>query len=205
MEDIVALPIKAHLSFHPFLCFKKSSNNLGSVLNDFGKGKKNPIISFFQYSLTFNITSITFITLQIKKLLQNKIVHFSIPNIFTFLFLFFLKKKSYFFHINQFLLQHQTETETKSFTKPTLKVLSLSLISRLDNMFWRMFLFVFLFWKFVLLIHENENSFEYFVYAPKFNWLVVNLMRLINHLNKPQGSLSPTTLEKSSENKILTC
>ena len=46
-----------------------------------------------------------FITLQIKKSLQNKIFHFSIPNILTFLLCKKKKKKSYFFsHLSIFAI-----------------------------------------------------------------------------------------------------
>jgi hypothetical protein len=79
------------------------------LLKDFSKGKGNSLFFFFfQHFLTFYITSITFYYYSNKKKhYKTKNFHFSIPSILTF------------FHINQFLLQYQTESETKSYTKQT--------------------------------------------------------------------------------------
>jgi hypothetical protein len=78
----------------------------------FGKGKGNSIFHFSNILLLFTSHQLFFITIQIKK---------SLPNIFFFIFsyqTFFF----FFFHINQFFLQYQIKTETKSFTKRTLGI-----------------------------------------------------------------------------------
>jgi hypothetical protein len=87
----------------------------------FWQKQKNSIISFFQHSLTFIITSITFYYFSNKKITTKQKFSFFYTK-HSYFFTFTKKKKKFllfFFHINQFLLQYQTETETKSFTKPT--------------------------------------------------------------------------------------
>jgi hypothetical protein len=76
--------------------------------------KQDPIISFFQYSLTFNITSITFYYSLNKKITtKQNFLFFYTKHIF---FTFSNKNILTFFPVNKFLLQYQNETETKSFT-----------------------------------------------------------------------------------------
>jgi hypothetical protein len=65
------------------------------MLNNFGKGKEIQLFHFSNILLLLTLHQSLFITLQIKKSLQNKIFQFSIPNILTFLL--FQKKHSYFF------------------------------------------------------------------------------------------------------------
>jgi hypothetical protein len=65
---------------------KKVIRNIYRVclLNDFGKGKKIQLFHFFQHSLTFNITSITFYYSSNKKITTKQNI------------LFFYTKHSYF-------------------------------------------------------------------------------------------------------------
>jgi hypothetical protein len=92
---------------------------MGLFVKRFWQRQRNPIISFFQHSLTFNITSITFYYSSNKKITtKQNFPYFYTKHSYFFTF-FFLKNCYLFFHINQFLLQYQTKTEMKSFTKPT--------------------------------------------------------------------------------------
>ena len=91
------------------------------LLNGFGKGKGNPLFHFPNiFFFFFQITSITFYYYSNKKNITKQIFFIFLYQ--TFLLFHFFKKNilTFFFHINQFLLQYRTETETKSFTKQTL-------------------------------------------------------------------------------------
>ena len=96
-------------------------NVLGKNLVLHCLGGPHSIISFFQYFLAFNITSITFYYSLNKKITtkQNFSFFYAKHSSKHSYFFYFLKKKTFlfFFHFFQFLLQ--CKTETKSFIKRT--------------------------------------------------------------------------------------
>ena len=77
---------------------------MGLFVKRFWQRQRHPIISIFQYSLTFNITSITFYYSLNKKITTKQNFSFFYTK-HSYFFTFSNKKYSnFFFHINQFLL-----------------------------------------------------------------------------------------------------
>jgi hypothetical protein len=96
------------------------------LVNGLAKAKtQNPTFYFLTFSYFLHHIN-HFYYYSNKKITTNFFFFFHFPYQIFLLFHFSKKKKSIltFFHINQFLLQYQTETETKSFIKRTPRLIT---------------------------------------------------------------------------------